>query len=64
VTIKKDEVSEIMREITINTEMAERDTIAAEKKEAELNIDNQIIAQKEAEAAEAYSVAKPALEAA
>lgn len=48
VTKMKDEVSEIMKEITENTEIAERDTLAAEKKEAELKIDKEVITIKEA----------------
>lgn len=39
----KDEVSEIMREITENTEIAEWDTKAAEQKEIELNNNKEII---------------------
>ncbi|MBK8156790.1 MAG: hypothetical protein IPK55_12745 [Streptococcus sp.] len=50
----KDEVSEIMKEITENTEIAERDTAAAEKKEKELEIDKKFIQEREAEANEQY----------
>ena len=50
----KDEVSEIMKEITENTEIAERDTAAAEKKEKELEIDKKLIQEREAEANEQY----------
>ena len=57
VTKMKDEVSEIMKEITENTEIAERDTLAAEKKEAELKIDKEVITIKEAQAKEEYAAA-------
>lgn len=60
----KDEVSEIMKEITENTEIAERDTAAAEKKEKELEIDKKFIQEREAEANEQYLEAQPALKAA
>lgn len=60
----KDEVSEIMKEITENTEIAERDTKAAETKEANLKVESELITIKKAQADEEYAAAKPALEAA
>lgn len=50
VTKMKDQVSEIMKDVLENTEIAEWDTAAAEKKEAELKIDKEVIMQKDAEA--------------
>lgn len=43
VTKMKDQVSEIMKDVLENTEIAEWDTAAAEKKEAELKIDKEVI---------------------
>ena len=53
-----------MKEIKENTEIAEKDTAIAEKKEADLAVQSEIITQKESEASIAYEAAVPALEAA
>ena len=50
-----------MKEIIENTEIAERDQAAAERKEKELEIDKKVISEKEASANEEYKEAQPAL---